>query len=252
MKFLQQLLTSVFIVFMVSGCVRTVDGQRNPLSTPAGREAAIQAHIELAMGYVGQGMTEQAKAPLLEALAINPNDANVNAALAYVFQIEGETTTADEYFQRALVKDPTNARILNNYGAFLFSQKRYQEAKVIFIRASEDNFYSERSMVFENLGLVSLQLNNIKDAEHYFQRSQRLNNLRPIPAIELARLYYNQGNYQMAKSLFDKFVALVGDQQGPDTLSLGVNIYTAVNDKASATRYKSILNNRYPNFQQSK
>lgn len=252
MKCVRWLLVSVFLVCSITGCVQTVNGKKDPLATTDGRKAAIQAYIDLAMGYARQGMTEQAKAPLQDALKLNPHDANANAALAYIFQLESEDKAADIYYQKALDSAPQDSRILNNYGVFLFSNNQYQQAKMIFIKASADNFYSERSMVFENLGLVSLRLNNTKDAEDYFQRSLRLNVMRPVPFLELARLYYNQGDYQRAKQAFENFNNLVGNQQGANSLSLAVDIYTAVNDKDKALYYKAMLSSRYPNIQQGK
>jgi hypothetical protein len=35
---------------------------------------------------------------------------------------------ADQHFRKALSSRPADARILNNYGSFLFEQKRYKDA----------------------------------------------------------------------------------------------------------------------------
>lgn len=95
--------------------------------------------------------------PLRKALEIDPSSADAHAALAVVFQTEMEPKLADEEYRKALASDSRNARVLNNYGGFLYEQKRYEEAYQRLLEASQDTLYPERSRVFENLGLVSLQ-----------------------------------------------------------------------------------------------
>lgn len=229
------------------GCVTTQEGGNpNPLATEKGKKEAIQAYVDLAMGYVKSGNTEQAKEPLIDALKINPSDVDANAALAYVFQVEGESTHAEQYFKKALSGAPKDARILNNYGVFLFGQKRYADAKVQFLAASEDAFYSERSMVLENIGLVSIQQNNLKEAEDYFQRALRLNSNRISSIYELAKLYYAQGDYPTAQRYYNAILSRTDGRQGPEGLLLGINISNKLNDKTKAANYASQLEQLYP------
>src|SRR5690606_35096664 len=88
----------------------------------------------------------------------DPTPAGAHAALALVFQTQMEPALADQHFRKALALRPGDARILNNYGTFLFEQKQYKQAYERYRQASEDALYSERSRVFENLGLTALEL----------------------------------------------------------------------------------------------
>lgn len=228
------------------GCVTTIDGKKDPLSTEEGRKGAIQAYIELAYGYVREGQTEQAKEPLLEALKINSKDADANAAMAYVFQLERDYKPAEEYFRKALSESKNNARILNNYGVFLVQQGRLEDAKQQFLKASEDAFYSERSMVFENLGLIVLQQNHLQEAESYFQRALMLNNSRIRSILSLADIYYRQHNYQEAQRYYSAFIAATDGSQTSASLLLGIRIANALNNKGQAANYASQLQQQYP------
>src|SRR5690606_30842142 len=125
-----------------------------------------------------------------------------NAALALVFQTEMEYKLADEHYRKALAGG-NDARILNNYGSFLFEQKRYSEAMERFTKASEDNLYGERARVFQNMGMTALQLGQREQAETYFTRALRLDSRQPLALLELAMLAYEAKDYVPAKRYYD-------------------------------------------------
>jgi len=127
---------------LCAGCV--LSGDFNPMKTSKGRDEARVAYVQLGLGYLQQGMTERAKAPLKKALELDDSDPDANAALGLVFQAEMEPELADQYFRKALSSRPNDARILNNYGSFLFEEKRYKEAYERFEQAAADTLYPER------------------------------------------------------------------------------------------------------------
>lgn len=240
-----QVLGAVILTIAVTltGCITEGGG---PLNTTTGKSEATRAYTELALGYIQQGQTELAKEPLLSALKIDENDAVVNATLAYVFQLEQDSKLADNYFKKAVSVDPNNARILNNYGAFLFKERRLDEAKQQFLKASEDSFYSERSMVFENLGFISLQQNRLTEAEQYFKRALSLNQQRIRSILALAEVYYSKGDYPKAQQYYDAFIAMAEGRQTPSSLLLGINIAKALNNKVKVASYALQLEQLYP------
>jgi len=75
---------SVVLASLLTGCVSS--GDSNPMSTDKGRDEARKAYVQLGLGYLQQGMTEQAKMPLSKALEIDKTDPDTHAALALVFQ----------------------------------------------------------------------------------------------------------------------------------------------------------------------
>lgn len=234
------------ICIVIVGCVTEVSGKRNTLNTEKGRQEAVQAYIDLALGYIREGQTEEAKQPLVDALKIEPNSADVNAMIAYVFQLEQNYKDADIYFKKALSSDPSSSRILNNYGVFLFSQNRLDESKKYFLKALDDPFYSERSMVFENIGLVDLQQNNLIKAEENFRQALLLNRSRVVAILGLTQVYYQKKNYPTALNYYNTYVSMMGDVQSPQGLSLGIRLSNAMNDKASAAKYATQLEQLYP------
>src|SRR3546814_1406739 len=68
-----------------------------------------------------------------------------------------------------------------------------------FRQASEDNMYSERARVFQNLGMTALQLGQREEAELHFTRSLRLDSRQPRALLELALMAFEDKQYVPAK-----------------------------------------------------
>ncbi|MDH0748450.1 type IV pilus biogenesis/stability protein PilW [Pseudomonas sp. GD03842] len=236
--------TALLLCFatLLMGCVST--GNVNPLSTSKGREEARQAYVQLGLGYLQQGQTERAKAPLKKALELDSADADANAALALVFQAEAEPRLADEYYRKALSSRPKDARILNNYGSFLYEQKRYQEAYERFEQAADDNLYAERARVFENLGMTSLMLGNREVAREHFDKALRLDRQQPRALLEMAELSYEDRHYVPARDYYDRFSQL--SEQNARSLLLGTRLAKIYDDRNKAASYGLQLKRLYP------
>jgi type IV pilus assembly protein PilF len=176
----------LLVVSLLAGCVTT--GKVDPMTTQKGRDEARRAYVQLGIGYLQEGQNERAKIPLRSALQLDSSDADANAALALVFQGEGEVQLAEEHFLKAIANSNGDVRILNNYGSFLYEQKRYQQAYEMFQKAAGDPLYPERSRVFENIGLTALALNNRSEALENLSRALRLNPNQPRAFCSLSWL----------------------------------------------------------------
>lgn len=232
----------LLVASLGAGCV--LSGDANPMSTSKGRDEAREAYVQLGLGYLQQGMSERAKVPLKKALELAPADADANAALALVFQAEREPALADEHFRQALAARPDNARILNNYGSFLFEEKRYKEAYQRFEQAAADTLYPERSRVFESLGMTASKLGQRELAQLQLEKALRLNHQQPRALLEMAELSYEDRHYVPARDYYDRF-SLLGEQNARSLL-LGVRLATVFEDRDKAASYGLQLKRLYP------
>ncbi|WP_425916361.1 type IV pilus biogenesis/stability protein PilW [Pseudomonas sp. GWSMS-1] len=227
---------------LLAGCVTT--GTVDPMKTGKGRDEARDAYVQLGIGYLQQGQTERAKVPLKKALELDSSNADAHAALALVFQIEMEPKLADEHFRKAISQRRDDARLLNNYGSFLYEQQRYQEALERYTEAAQDNLYPERSRVFENLGLTSLQLQQREQAKAYFERSLRLNSRQPRALMEMAQLSYEDKQYVPARSYYEAYMSLA--PQNARSLLLGVRLAKIFEERDNAASLGLQLKRLYP------
>ncbi|WP_439886155.1 type IV pilus biogenesis/stability protein PilW [Pseudomonas sp. MBLB4123] len=232
----------LFIASLLAGCVST--GDTDPMRTDKGRDEAREAYVQLGLGYLQNGASERAKVPLKKALELDPSDADAHAALALVFQIEMEPKLADEHYRKALAQRGDDARLLNNYGSFLYEQKRYQEAFERYQQAARDNLYPERSRVFENLGMTAQMLGQREQAKTYFERSLRLNSRQPRALLEMAQMHFDDRQYVPARRYYDSYSALT--EQNARSLLLGARLAKIFEDRDTAASLGLQLKRLYP------
>jgi type IV pilus assembly protein PilF len=198
----------------------------------------------LGLGYLQQGLTEQAKAPLAKALALNDRDADAHAALALVFQAQGEPALAEEHFRQALAQRANDTRIRNNYGSFLYAQGRFSQAEQVFRQAGADTLYPERSRVFENLGLTAMKLGRPEQAREYLEKALQLNPRQPRALLEMAELSYENRHYVPARDYYDRFSQLSDPQAR--SLLLGSRLARVFAEPAVVAELGQQLQRLYP------
>ncbi len=233
-------LSCVVVACLLAGCVSSTT---DPITTEEGRHKARDAYIQLGIGYLQQGMTARAKIPLRKALELDPKSADAHTALALVFQAEMEVQLADEEYRKALSYQ-RGARVLNNYGSFLYEQGRYPEALKLFQDASEDALYPERGRVFENLGLTALKLGQPTMAAEYFNRALRLDSQLGRSLLELAILSYSAQQYVPAKQYYERFSA--SSEQTARSLLLGIQLADIFQERDKGASLALRLKRLYP------
>ncbi|AHG42277.1 pilus assembly protein PilW [Pseudomonas syringae CC1557] len=230
------------VVMLLTACVST--GSVNPLTTKQGRDEARRAYVQLGLGYLQEGQTERAKIPLKRALELDSSDPQANAALALVFQTEMEPELAEQYFHKALSASNNDTRIVNNYGSFLYEQKRYKEAYERFEQAAADNLYPERSRVFESLGMTSLKLGNRDQAREQFTKALRLDRRLTRALLEMAQMSYEDKQYVPSRDYYDRFSQL--SEQNARSLLLGARLAKIYDDRNKAASLGLLLKRLYP------
>lgn len=128
-------------------------------------------NVQLGLAYLQQGDRQRAKKKLLTAMAEAPHSPDANGAMAYYFESTQDVQQADIYYRRAIQINPKEGASLNNYGAFLCRQARYDEAERYFLKAAADPKYTNIAQVYENAGFCALAAKHLKMAKHFFQQA---------------------------------------------------------------------------------
>ena len=226
------------ILFVMLGVLALIGCSSITEITPKEVDEAevVRRQLDLAMGYLARGDYLRAKANLSRALLIDPKSALAHTTMGVIFQTEKDMELAEEHYRKAIKYAPALPQSRNTYGAFLFSEKRYEEAIEQLLVATDDRFYQLRPTVFENLGRAYLELSQIENAEQAFTRSIELNPSQPRALLELAELRFEAEAYTEAFALYQRFIRV--SEHSARSLWLCIRLserFSNEDDKASCT-----------------
>jgi type IV pilus assembly protein PilF len=130
----KQIIIFLVILFTLPSCVPYSDDKK-PIVSPHSSSALKNARIGL--NYLHYGYTDKAYTSLQLALRQAPENPLILDAMAYYYEKTGEIITANRYYRAALEASPESGTALNNYGAFLCRNGKY-EASLIYFEQAED------------------------------------------------------------------------------------------------------------------
>ena len=205
---------------------------------------AAETYVQLGLGYLRRGDRQRSRANLLKALERNDKSAAAHNGLALLSQLEDENELAEEHFKKAISYEPELTRVRNNYGVFLFGQKRYKDAYKQFLIASEDVSYPRRANIFFSIGQIAKQLSKPDEAKQAWEKAIKLNPELPGPFLELAEVYFKAGDYPKTKRYLEHYETL--SKPSPRVLWLAVRLEHAFGNKDGVASKALALRKLFP------
>ncbi len=225
---------------LLTGCVTTLDSPPQPVNL----DKAENTHVQAGLGYLRQKDKESARRHFYKALKINSDSAGAYNGLALLYWMEKEPELADKDFRKALSIDPDMSQARTNYGSFLYSQGRYQDAAEQFERVARDYSYEGRHSALQNLGLTQLKQGKVDDAERTFKQVISVNARSAGAYLELADIYFQRQDFALAKQYLDQFGRL--SRQSARSLWLGIRLERIFGNKDKEASYALALKNLHP------
>ena len=225
----------------ISGCVTTVTG-----SAPRtfDREKSLNSYVALGMAYLQRDDRDSSRRNFEKALEIDSASHEAHNGMGLLFQLTGEPGFAEKSFKRALREksDFTQARV--NYGVFLYSQSRFEEALSNFEVAAKDLSYDRRALALAYVGQAALKTGNLARARSSFEHSINVDNKLALPMLELALLQFDEEDYESSKNNLDKHLEFA--KASPKSLWLGIRIERIFGNKDKEASYALALKNLHP------
>ncbi|MCK9564121.1 MAG: type IV pilus biogenesis/stability protein PilW [Bacteroidales bacterium] len=190
-------LAALLSALVMAGCA--TESSTVARTSPVSMDQALEDHIQLGLGYIGQGNRESARHHLSKAMEINANSAGAHNGMALLYEMEQENALAERHYRRAIALDRNYTRARNNYGAFLYQQQRVDEAYRQFQVVVRDTAYAQRPQAFISLGVTASQLGHEKEAVEAWNRAIALNPRLSTPYLELADYQFREGDYPEAR-----------------------------------------------------
>lgn len=241
-------LIGIAAIAMLAGCASNPSaGNQNGLSTSSAQtDNQKRAHIrlQLAVGYFQQRQMEVALDEIKQALQADPGLADAYSVRGLIYMDMGENKLAEQDFLEALKLSPTNPDFSNNYGWFLCQTGRERQSISYFEAAFKNRAYESPAKALSNAGVCSLKLKDKAAAQRYFLQAFERDPANQSTNINLARLYYDQRDYERAHFYISRLVK--ADVMTAEVLWLATRIEHKLGDRAAEEGFATQLRRRYP------
>jgi type IV pilus assembly protein PilF len=201
------------------------------------------ANMNLGVEYMRQGAYDNALENLNRSILAKPDFAPAYNVLGLLYQQLGDSKKSEANFKYSIKLDPTDSSTFNNYGLFLCSNNRLDEAESVFLTAANNAFYSTPEIAFTNAGICLFDTKP-EVGEGYLKQALNKNHDFPHALIQMAEISYNRSEYELAHQYFERYKDRAGHT--PRSLWLGVRICSELGYKDDVASYALLLRNKYP------
>jgi type IV pilus assembly protein PilF len=240
----------LLLAAVLAGCGTTpartgpAQGRASQPETEEQRAAALQ--VKLGQGYLSQGELETALDKLRRALELDPGSADAHTLMGVLHERISRPTIAEQHYRKAAQLKPDDGGVNNNYGTFLCSTGRYDEAHRHFERAVQDPFYRTPAVAYANAAFCALKAGNPGRAEQMLRSTIELDPTNSHALYELARLHFERGDFMRARAFLQRHESV--SAADAEALYLGERIEQGIGNREAARRYRQQLQERFPDF----
>lgn len=231
-------------MLVLAGCGQVVVEQGSSKVDPV---AAARDRVALAAEYLRKNENDRALLYLQQALKSDPDSAEAHNLLGVLYERDGKTREADREFRKAIHLRDGYSQAANNYGSFLFRQKRYKDAMKQYEAAASDITYTYRAQAFEGLGRSAWMAGDHDRAELAFSRALNLDANLAMANLYMAEVQLDKKDYEGARGLYRRYLQLTRDvPQTAQSLWLGIRLERRFGDKDALASYELALKRLYP------
>lgn len=232
---------------LLTGCVTTEVSQREDTSSP---EEAAQYNVQLGLEYLRQGNRRLALEKLNRALEQDPKLADAHTAIAYLYSQSEDNERAENHYRRALRLASDDPDIRNNYGTFLCSQGRLEDAERQLLEAARSSRNTSPEVAWTNAGACAERIPDADRAEEYYREALRINSRFPDALRRMARLAYRQDNLLQARAFLQRYLEVA--QHSAESAWLGYRIESTLGDREAAARHATRLKEQFADSRELK
>ena len=233
----------ILLSVLLSACATTGSEVTLPDEKTEVNESA-RINVQLASGYMSKGDYEVALEKLQKALKADPDYATAHTVTGVLYSRIGESEKAGKHYRRAAELNPDDGGVLNNYGQYLCSVGKFEQAYPYFQRAIEQAFYPTPELALTNAGRCATAEGDYTKAENYLRRALKLSAGYPPTLFAMAKLMNQQQENLKARAFLQRYHAT--GQVSDQSLYLGYDIERKLGDKEASDEYKLKLIRQYP------
>jgi type IV pilus assembly protein PilF len=232
-----KLLLSSFVLIGLSACATTEE-------TKSVQSNAADIYLQLGVRYLNLNKLEVARENLQHAIRLDAKNAQAYNALAFLNEKLGKIDDARANYVNALNLMSEDLGVKNNYGRFLCEQNEIEKGMALLTTATADALNERPWLAMTNLGRCYMQLAKYQEAESYFAQALQLNTAYAPALLEMQKVSYQQGNFELAKIYLQRYNE--ASEPTPESLLVASQIEGASGNAAMAKHYQTLLLTKFP------
>ncbi len=241
---LKLILAGLIVILSLTGCV-TDDRGSNRWSVPQ----RVDLHTRLGLAYLQQGRLAAAQDELEFALTLGPDDSSAHHAMALLKLKLGHTALARDHYERAIVADPGNYLVRNDFGSHLCALGLHSEGIDQLTTAVNDPFNPSRHISHYRIGVCMNLSGRLEKAYEHLAKALRAQPSSGPVLYEAAVVSFRLGRHLSARGFLERYF-----EQGnpsPDSLLLAVNNERELGSDSLVKHYAYQLRISYPDSPQA-
>jgi type IV pilus assembly protein PilF len=203
-----------------------------------------RVRTELAALYYQRGNLNVALEELRLAVVADPDYATAHGMFGLVYMELKENQLAQASFARALALAPDDPDINHNYGWYLCQTGREAESMAYFQRTLRNSLYATPARTYTAAGTCALRRGDVAGADAFLQKALALDPNQPAGLLQLAQVRYRQGNYPEARRLLARHAKLV--EPTAESLWLALRVERHLGQRTTELSYANQLRRRFP------
>ncbi len=235
-----KLIVAVLIVIVsLTGCVTDDQGSKT-WSVPQ----RVDLHTRLGFAYLQQGRLAAAQEELEFALVLGPDNSSAHHAMALLKLKLGHPVLAREHYERAIVVDPGNYLVRNDFGSHLCALGLHLEGIDQLTAAVNDPFNSSRHISHYRIGVCMNLSGRLEKAYAHLTKALRAQPSSGPVLYEAADVSFRLGRHLPARGFLERYF-----EQGkptPASLLLAVKNERELGSKPLVQHYAYQLRMSYP------
>lgn len=211
-------------------------------------EDAARINTQLGINYAQRAQYPMALDKLKRALSQDESLPSAHSAIAFVYQNMNEPAKAEKHYRRALELQPDDPALKNNFGAFLCSRSRADEAERLFLDAARNPQYGTPEAAWTNAGLC-MKAQDMEKAERYFREALKLQPDYREALAQMAGITFRQRDFLRTRAFLQRYD--LNAAATPELLYIAARTEAALGDMNAARFFERRLKLEFPESEEA-
>ena len=174
-----------------------------------------RSYIQLSRCNNLAGNTDKSEDYILKAVALSPDDANVNSTAGLIFMQKQDFNAALPYVKKAVELEPSNTKSIRNLAQIYYDMGQLEESIQTYeIAINKETDRKVKADLYFNLGILYNKVGDLEEAEYNFTNALDENPDDIEAVMGMAQVFENAEKWRKAEKFYRELIAI--DPDNPD------------------------------------